>query len=330
MNYFEKQISAAMYVLSVVLYLTASTFVAAQDRDEKIRVDTNLVLINVLVRDKKGQMVRGLTSNQFEIFDDNAKQPIEIFSAEEAPVSFGIVYDMHPTTAERTKSVTESLRQFKVELRPQDDVFLVAFNMRGQQTFDFIPTVEQLEKHMTEPGRRELHSLYDAVYLASDRIQSSRNQKRVLLIISDSADHHSRHTFSELREKVGNVKAEVYAVIFGENNELGYSDITHKSQELHPFSKDASPLDRAAIQDLTLKSGGGTYFGGSQNALQLFTIYMQIASEMRAHYTLGFYPDVIDAKQHSIRVRLRSVEGSKNFALTYRMSYKHRPKTAGQ
>lgn len=200
----------------------------------------------------------------------------------------------------------------------------------GEQTFDFIPALEQLEKHMADPGKLEPYSLYDAVYSASDRIQSSLNRKRVLLIISDSADHHSRHSISEVSEKVRDIKAEVYAVIFDENEGYGYSDITHKSKELYPFSNGASPLDRAAIQDLTLKSGGSSYFGGSRNAPRLFAIYAKIAGEIRSHYTLGFYPNTIDDKRHNVQIKLRDVPGSKDFVLTYQTSYRDRKRPVGQ
>lgn len=306
-----------------ILLTTPCVHILAQDRDEAIRVDTNIVLINVLVRDKNGEAVRGLKPEQFQVFDDETNRPIESFSSDEAAVSFGIIYDMHPTTDERTRSVVESLRQFKAELNGNDDVFLVAFNMRGEQTFDFIPTFDQLQKHLAQPDKREPYSLYDAVYLASDRIQSSRNRKRVLLIISDSADHHGRHTFSELRGKVRDIKAEVYAVIFDEREGYGYSDLTRNSRDRYPFSVDASPLDRASIIDLTLKSGGSTFVGGSQNAQRLFTIYTQVAKDIRSYYTLGFYPDVIDEKQHRVRVKLRNVPGSKDFVLTYQPSYRN-------
>jgi Ca-activated chloride channel family protein len=288
------------------------------------------VLINVLVRDKNGQLIKGLKAEHFEVLDDDAKRPIESFSNDDADVSFGIIYDMHPTTDERTKSVIESLRQFKGEIGPGDDIFLVAFNMRGAQTFDFIPTFDQLERHMSAPARREPYSLYDAVYSASDRIQASRNQKRVILIISDSADHNSRHTLSEVREKVSDIRAELYALMFDENEGYGYSDITHKSKTRYPFSKDASPLDRAAILDLTLRSGGSTFVGPSQNALRLFAIYTQIARDVRSHYTLGFYPDVVDDKLHNLRIRLRNVNGAKDFVLTYRPSYQNRKHQASR
>lgn len=251
-----KPLLLAVLILLIAPFISSSPSVNGQNKEERIRIDTNLVLLNVLVRDKNGQFVTGLRSDQFELLVDDRKRPIEGFSAGEAAVSFGIIFDMHPTTGEHTGSVIESLRQFRTELGPSDDIFLIAFNMLGEQTFDFIPTVEQLERHMADPGRREPYSLYDAVYFASDRIQSSRNQKRVLLIISDSADHRSRRSISQVREKVNEIKAEVYAGIFDEGKGYGYSDITHPGREIYPFSRDATLLDRKALLDLTLNSGG--------------------------------------------------------------------------
>jgi len=323
MKHAIKQLTTPKVLLAILL-ATGSAGIEAQNKDESIRVDTNLVLINVLVRDKTGQPVKGLKAEQFEVLDDETKRRIESFSDGDAPMSLGIIYDMHPTTDERTKSVIESLGRFKAELGRGDDLFLVAFNMRGEETFDFVPTFDQLEKHMTSPGKREPYSLYDAVYFASDRIQASRNQRRVLLIISDSADHRSRNTLSAVREKVSDIRAEVYAVILDENYGYGYFDMSHRSRERYPFSKDASRLDRAAIMDLTLRSGGSTLVGGSENELRLSTIYTQIAKDMRSHYTLGFYPEVVDDKRHTLRIRLRNISGAKDFVLTYRTSYQNR------
>ena len=82
----EKQVCGAAYVLLIAFVFLAGMKINAQHDKEKIRVDTNLVLINVLVRDKDGQFVRGLTSRQFEVLDDDAKRPIESFSAENAPM----------------------------------------------------------------------------------------------------------------------------------------------------------------------------------------------------------------------------------------------------
>lgn len=305
------------------LTMAISTCFYAQISDVETRISTNLVLIDVLVVDKSGNAVRGLRADQFELFTDNIKQSIESFSAEKAPVSFGIVYDMHPTTSDRNKAVIESLRDFQKELGPEDDIFFIAFDMRGQQNFDFVPTVEQLDRHMAEPDHREPRSLYDAVYIGSDKMQSSRNQKRVLLIISDSADHRSKHAFGDVQRRLAAINTEVYAIVVDDHNNLGYKDLTQKGRDVYPFSTDASPVERAALLDLTLKTGGSTYFGGSASTIRLQEIYQAIAAEMRSHYTLGFYPDVIDAKPHSIKVKLRGVAKAKGLVLGYRMYYQN-------
>lgn len=327
---FSMNLIAAIVAFAAILLVWTPETVRAQDKEESIRIDTDLVLLNVRVLGKDAKPVRGLKAEQFEVFDDGQRRTIESFSADESAVSFGIIYDMHPTTAERTQAVIESLRQFKAEMNPADDIFLVAFNARGEQTFDFIPSYEQLERHMGDPGRREPHSLYDAIYFASDRITRSRNQKRILLIISYTADHGSRHSMSEVRNKASEIKTEIYAVIFSENEGFGYSDMTHRGRERYPFSSDASPADRAAMIGLAAKSGGSTFFAGSQNAQRLFSIYKQIAEEMRSHYTIGFYPEVIDNKRHNVRVKLRGVPGSKDLVLTYRSSYQNRKPAARQ
>ena len=119
------------------------------------------------------------------------------------------------------------------------------------------------------------------------------------------------------------IKAEVYAVIFDEREGYGYSDLTRNSRDRYTFSVDASPLDRASIIDLSLKSGGNTFIGGAQNAQRLFAIYTRVANDVRSYYTLGFYPDVIDEKQHSVRVKLRGASGTKDFVLTYQPSYRN-------
>ncbi|MGE3467536.1 MAG: hypothetical protein AB7J13_11450, partial [Pyrinomonadaceae bacterium] len=87
------QLPAAIVVLLLALFIISSQTLNAQVNQETLRVDTNLVLIDVLVFDKQGGLVRGLKAEQFEVFDEGAKRPIESFSAEEASVSFGIIFD---------------------------------------------------------------------------------------------------------------------------------------------------------------------------------------------------------------------------------------------
>ena len=91
-------------------------------------------------------------------------------------------------------------------------------------------------------------------------------------------------------------------------------------------SDDASRLDRVALEELTMKSGGASHFPATESGQNLYKIYQQIASEMREFYTLSFYPnETADGKWHELRIGLRSVEGSKRFTLTYRQGYQSPP-----
>ena len=128
-----------------------------------MRVDTELVSVRVAVKDGKGRPVKNLEVSQFQILDNNVPQKIEHFSQAEAGVTFGIVYDMHPTTAEDTRSVLDSLRQFTKGIASDDDFFLIMFDERGSLMTDIVPDVDQLDRHFANPEKREPRSLYDAL-----------------------------------------------------------------------------------------------------------------------------------------------------------------------
>lgn len=301
-------------IFIVLMFLVAAA--GGQD-DETVRSETDLVTVNVAVRDGQGKFVEGLRAEQFEIFDNRTKQEIAYFSAAEAPVSYGIVYDMHPTTEARTTAVLDSLRAFTKEFGADDRFFVVAFNERGYLNTDFVPTLEQLQKNM-KPA--EPRSLYDAIYLAADKLRGSKNLKRTLLVISDSADHGSRHNFSDLSKQLKSFDVQVYAVIFDDSEMWSYADMT-RGERRRRVSDEVNPLDRAALEDLTMKSGGAANFPNSENERELYQIYRRIDREMRRFYSLSFYPAQTDGKWHDLRIGLRSVTGSKKFALTYRQGY---------
>lgn len=304
--------------LSIIFAAVIFCVTGASAQDEPVRIQTEMVTVNVAVRNESGKFVKGLKAEQFEIFDNKIKQEIAYFSADNAPVSYGIVYDMHPTTEDRTAAVLDSLRTFTKGLGAEDRFFIIAFNERGFLNLDFVPTAEQIQNNLK---RAEPRSLYDAIYLAADRLQTGKNLKRVLLVISDSEDHQSRHDFSDVTKILKTFDAQVYAVIFDESEMWRYSDITG-DKRVRRIYDDVSPLDRAALEKLVMKSGGTTNFPVTASGQELYKIYRQIDWEMRCLYSLSFYPAESDGKRHDLRIGLpSSVKGSKKFALTYRQSY---------
>lgn len=306
------------FTTSVVFLIAVST-VFTQD-ETLIQVNTDLVNLSVAVVDRNGDHVENLQKENFEIYDNGKKQEIGYFTAGDAPVSFGIVYDMHPTTKERTTAVLESLREFAGNLGADDDIFTIVFNLRGSLTTDFVPTVEQLNTNLS--GRyREPHALYDAIYAATKKLETCRNLKRVLFVITDSADHNSEHRFGDIIKQLKTLDAQIYAVLWDKADDWKYADVTRDGKTRTRVPSDASNLDRAALQSLTLRTGGTMRSPTVHNERELFRIYNQIALETRRQYTLGFYPETVDGKWHDLRINLRLVKNSKKMSLTYRIGY---------
>ncbi len=302
-------------ILSAILALTIS----AQD-ENPIRVETNLVNINVTIVDKEGDFVEGLSQENFEIYDDEIKQDIEYFSAEDAAISYGIVYDMHPTTDERTKVVLESLRQFTAGLRDKDDFFTLVFNKRGSLILDFVPSEDQVRKHIT--GKmKEPNALYDAIVEATRKLRGRKNVKRVLLVITDSADHNSEHRFNDVVKEFKTLDAQLYTILWDAAEHWDYTDANNDGVYRKPRSSDASQLDRAALYELAMRTGGSTQAPSSQNARELYGIFTEIGSLTRKQYAVGFYPAKIDGGSHTLKVKLVSVRNSKKMVLTYRAGY---------
>lgn len=316
-------ITALLSVFSFSLFAVGAY---GQDEDKAVRVGTELVSVNVSVIDGAGKPVTGLSQLQFEIFDEQKKQKVEEFSAASAGVTFGIVYDMHPTTTERTEAVLNGLREFTKGLPVSSDFFVVIFNERGSLSLDFVPDSDQLTRHMAIPQKREPRSLYDALYLAAEQLRQRKNLKKTLLVVTDAADHNSRRSFNDLRDEIKNFDVQVYAIVLDEtlNRFNSYVDITRQPDRSQLLS-DASPSDRAALRSITLTTGGTTFPSSFEDQRNIHRISQQIANEMQKQYTLSFYPsDSADGKWHRLRVRLRGVPGSGKFVLTYRQGYQSR------
>lgn len=316
----EKFKAASRQTLIFSVIFLMPLFQASAQDEKPISVETNLVSFSVAVTDAKGDSVENLRSEQFEIFDNGKKQNIEYFSAGDAPVSFGIVYDLHPTTEERTAAVLESLREFAKDLKANDDIFALVFGQRGSLMTDFVPTAEQLKTNLS--GKyREPNALYDAIYAATEKLSRSRNLKRVLLVITDSADHRSERRFGDIIKQLKTLDAQIYAVLWDESDEWRFTDVTGNSSRRTKVSSGATGLSRAELQSLALRTGGTMLSPTVQNAQELFKIYNQIAFETRRQYTLGFYPEIVDGKWHELKINLRSVENRKKMILTYRPGY---------
>lgn len=311
------------------LFFAAIFIVPARGQNEKpIRVETDLVSVNVSVTDKQGNPVKGLRQEQFEIFADGARQPVAHFSDAESAVSFGIVFDLRPLSSERTAAILEALRRFAREIPVKDDFFVLTFDGRGSFVFDFVPTEEQIQTELA--GKRgEPNSLYDAICLATDKIKEKKTSKQTLLVISDGADGNSRHDFEEMQRHLREFDAQIYAVVFDKTEgepRILLDVVRQRKLRRVNISKDATPLDRAAVEEMTKTSGGIYHASAMKNSLEIYEMLRHSADDRRRQYVVGFYPANADGKWHKIKINAVSAgEKNKRLFASYRRGYQSPP-----
>ena len=78
--------STALLALLVCLFVIPNPAIAQQaDEDDVVRVNTDLLLFPIRIRDKKGQAVGGLTDQDVALKDQDAKTFSKVFDVKIAP-----------------------------------------------------------------------------------------------------------------------------------------------------------------------------------------------------------------------------------------------------
>src|ERR1700755_2184661 len=84
-----------------------------------IRADVNLVQLHVRVTNREGRAVPGLAKEAFQLWVDDAPQPITLFQGEDAPVTAGIVVDNSASMAPKRVEVIAAALAFARASNPK-------------------------------------------------------------------------------------------------------------------------------------------------------------------------------------------------------------------
>jgi Ca-activated chloride channel family protein len=261
-----------------------------------IRADVDLALVNVTVTDPYNRLVTGLDPDNFRVFEDNVEQEVVSFSAEDVPISIGVIFDFSGSMANKVDKAREAAVQFFKTANPSDEFFLVSFNERAELTSAFTNSVEDLQSRMAMTAPKGRTALLDAIYLGLSQMRGAHNAKRALLILSDGGDNHSRYNENDIKRLVREADTQLYAI--GIYDPLGYRNRT--PEELN------GPSLLAEITELT----GGRVFA-VEHLNDLPDIASKIGMELRNQYVLGYRPSnhTHDARWRKIKVKLRPPKG---------------------
>src|SRR5262245_46123199 len=150
-----------------------------------IRVNADLVLIPVMVTDKKDRLITGLDRSHFRLFEDKVEQAITHFAAEDVPVSIGLVFDASGSMGPKLGKSRAAVAEFLKTANPEDEFFLIQFNDRAQLLSGFTARSDEIQNKLMFIESRGRTALLDAIYLGLSEMRNAKHQRKAILILSD-------------------------------------------------------------------------------------------------------------------------------------------------
>lgn len=272
---------------------------AGQTTSPTTRTDPDPVLLTVTVWDKKGASVDGLEKSHFTVLDNNKPREITFFRGQgDEPASIGIVFDASRSmAAAKTGRIRDALSSFMRQSHPENDYFLIGFNETPQLLSDWTRDADQIFSGLASITPKLNTALYDACYLAVEKIMRGRHPRRVLLLITDGQDTSSRFTYQKLTKLLRESDVMIYGVGFYTNDDTRSLGLRAREGQ-------------AVLERLSLIGGGTFYFPFTPQDVD--TLFERLAFELRHQYQLGFKPpdDARDGKWHKIKVEVTLPPGA--------------------
>lgn len=295
----------------------APTIVPSPTPEEIIRVETELVNLNVRVIDRNNRPINNIQQKEFKILEDGVPQQIDFFSKAEVPTNYGLVIDNSGSLRQQLDKVVEAGKVFVNGNRPEDETLIIRFVGRDkieiEQPFTSNKTdlIDALDNLYIEGGQT---AVIDAVYLATENIdeyerskKSDDRKRRALILVTDGEDRNSYYNEKQLYELLRESEVQIYVIGF----------VDDLSKEGGFISKSPQAKAKAFLERMATESGGKAYF--PKSASELPNLAREISSELRTQYSIGYIPsnDRRDGTYRSIKVNIdEGPNKEKRIALT--------------
>jgi VWFA-related protein len=276
-----------------------------------LRVDVPEVTLDVgVLLEKTGQFVPGLKPSNFRVYEDGVEQKITGFKRVEAPITALLLCEFANSnyTYAFLRDMQNSAWEFAQQLRPQDYVALMTFDMRTQIWLDFTQDKRQILnaiQSLVIPGFNE-RNLFDALYEAEDRLTRIDGHKYIILIAS-GRDTFSKITLDKIYQKV---KTTPDITIFAISTGGALRAMTEGSGGLGAQMRDIDYLQADNQMKTFAKMTGGMFFQ-PRFVGEMPDVFSDINKAIRSKYELVYHPS--NAKQdgsfRKLRVELVDDEG---------------------
>jgi VWFA-related protein len=313
-----------MLLAAVFLFLSAT----AQAQEDIITTDTSLVQLNVGVVNKQGHPILNLSKNDFVVYEDGAKQPIQFFEPVEAPFSLVMLLDMSGSTVNFRQQVTTSAIRFLDVLKPDDRVAVVQFNGKGVKSLlGFSQDRNRTAYAIGNASGAGNTFLYDALTFSLRELAKEGRRRKAIVVLTDGMDTDVRKLDTEALARAASdadlstvIKPEANPHLNSVLNEAARQGVTIFPLALPSGDPKRLPLQdpsivakysaaRARMQMLADRSGGA--LNEIRRLDEMARLYIEVAANLRTLYTVSYQApgrSVKDGKWHEIKIEVNYPE----------------------
>ncbi|HET9712280.1 MAG TPA: VWA domain-containing protein [Pyrinomonadaceae bacterium] len=302
-------------------------------QEERIKIDVELVNLKVVVMDRQGHRVSGLTKDDFEVYEDSTQQEISHFATEDQALNLVLLFDLSISMEEVLPTVKQEALRLLDNLRPDDRINVLSFASDVRANTDWVdpskaralvralepePHPQPLPAALDRPGYNVGDGntyIYEALRYVFDNYRADGDRIAVVMF-SDGVDTGAGRSMNRIEKRAEEIGKEVkrqaqecWALVY---------PIRYKTQQMiGDIPKPAwrpvrgisihQPPDpgRQLFSDIATTTGGVVFEWTTRQ--DLVVALQQALTDLRSRYSLAYKPPRTGPADsfHRIKVKVK-------------------------
>lgn len=251
-----------------------------QDKDDQIKLDTSLVILDVTVVDPSNRPAMDLTQDQFQVVEDKVQQKIEFFTREQVEISMVLAIDTSGSMRTMLDSVIKASTNLVKESRKGDEVAVIEFKDEPALLEEFTSNINDVIDTLQGLIASRQTAMLDALYLGADYAsKEGKNRRKAVVIVTDGIDKDSYYKFNEVVNHLRETDVQIYLIGFTSNLSKDGAWV---------FGRSDKEKAENLLKQLAEETGGKAFF--PRELSEVHTIAQQISTDLRTQYSIGYYP----------------------------------------
>jgi VWFA-related protein len=294
--------------LQASLAKTAARNLSDGKEDDVVRVDTNLVSLNVSVyNDKLKTHVSTLEQKDFAVNEDGRPETISFFATTDVPFDLVLLIDLSGSTSGKRDLIRQTTQRFIEAARPSDRLAIVTFSDTTNIVSPLTEDRKQLFESLAKIDGKGGSNVWDALKFTLDKVLGPKplERRRAVVFMTDGVDNALTGSLTGFN---------------GTGSIISFADLLETVRRndtliipiyLDTESKGSAGLVKTIYGNarktlvLLAEESGGLYYK-ARKIEDLNGVYAQVIEDLGKVYSLGYKPtnEKRDGAWRSVKIQI--------------------------